>query len=197
MSMEQSGAEVKYKVRLGRAGAVMMPSRQDNSAGEEEELGMTPSRGENEMRTVVEMLGEDPSPPQYQHRAQVIDHDEIEIVQEDESGRRRSGPHKISSVAPARPVLAKHVGKKSAHQQPEDDLKVENMEFVDTSRLKKRSSQDMQEHQDGAADAQQMEQLDVEDENEWKDGSAFEKQANDVFMSVCRVCIQGSLLLVL
>jgi hypothetical protein len=56
MSLEQNGDEVKYKVKLGRAGAVMMAARSDES--DDEELGMTPSRGENEMRTVVEMLSQ-------------------------------------------------------------------------------------------------------------------------------------------
>ena len=107
-------------------------------------------------------------------------------MEEDASGRRRSGPHKLAgeasaaSSAPARPVLAKHVGK-GAGTVPavEADLKVEPFEFIDSSRLKKRASDEVQRQQqqqqvEEGGKAGQAEEASANDE--WKDGAAFEKQ---------------------
>jgi hypothetical protein len=107
MSIEQEGEQVKYKVKLGKAGAVMM------EAPEEEHIG---------------------SPPRREHPLSMQDDDEVElgeVLQLLESpppvNRRRTGPHMSpshyprtdtweSEVAPApdantRPVLAKNMSR--------------------------------------------------------------------------------------
>jgi hypothetical protein len=105
MSMEQEGEQVKYKVKLGKAGAVMMeaPEEHIGSPGREHPLSMKDD-DEGELGEVLQLLE---SPPPV--------------------NRRRTGPHMSpnhyprtdaweSEVAPApgantRPVLAKNMSR--------------------------------------------------------------------------------------
>jgi hypothetical protein len=141
MSMQQQGDEVNYKVKLGRAGAVLMPSRVSHSEDEDEMtaiVALTDSPTLSKMVVRGQEEGRD---------AEKDDSDaEAEAVEEDSTAQRRSAPH--------RPMLAKDMKATASKLVVEADLHVQN---ADETEEVQETGEGAGEWKDGAAFAEELE----------------------------------------
>ncbi len=138
----------KYKVRLGRAGAVMMGAAQDDS---DEERATEPDRRRKQM-------------------LRIGDDDEAEVY------KLGDVVHILSQQSPDASTAAPRQRHEEVREEAvgrDEELNVEAFEFVDASRLQKRQSAEAQREE--AEAVEKVEEV-REGDGEWKNAAAFEME---------------------